>query len=320
MQNIRFGRTALKVSELCFGTMTFGAETDEAESGKLYAACRDAGINFFDCADVYAGGDSERILGRLIAHERDDVIITTKCGFGQFKGAGRAVIRRSCEESLKRLNIDRIDIYYIHQWDAAAPIEETMRALEDLRASGKVAHLAVSNFAAWQIAKANGISAREGWATFEVMQPMYNLLKRQAEVELLPLAQAENIAVMPYGPAAGGLLSGKYASGGTGRFSTRNDYQRRYGDDYFHDAAARFTALAADKGIHPMTLAVAWSAAHPAITTPIIGARSMEQLPAQLAAADLDMTAELRAEITALSLTPPPATDRLDDVTTTKNA
>lgn len=315
MQNVRLGRTALNVSELCFGTMTFGAEADEAESSKLYAACRDAGVNFFDCADVYAGGDSERILGRLIAHERDEVTITTKCGFGQFRGAGRAAIRRSCEESLKRLNTDRIDIYFIHQWDNAAPVEETMRALEDLRTSGKIAHLAASNFAAWQVAKANGVSAREGWASFDVIQPMYNLLKRQAEVELLPMAQAEDIAVMPYGPAAGGLLSGKYAAGGVGRFSDRDDYRRRYGDDYFHETAARFTALAAEKGVHPMTMAVAWSAAHPAITTPIIGARTVEQLADQLAASDIDMNADLRAEITALSRTPPPATDRLDDVT-----
>ena len=313
MQTIRLGRTGARVSELCFGTMSFGGDADEATSGRIYGACRDAGIDFFDCADVYAGGRSEEILGRLIREHRDEVFITSKCAMGAVKGATRRGIRLSCEASLKRLGVDRIDLYFMHRWDPSVPLEETMRALEDLRASGKVAHLGCSNYAAWQIAKANGIAVREGWAPFEVIQPMYNLIKRQAEVEILPLAEAEDLAVISYGPAAGGLLTNKYAGGGEGRFSVNAEYQKRYDDPWFHEVAAAFSGFARDRGFDPMSLAVAWTKAHPAVTCPIIGARSPEQLAASLAALDVDMTEALHAEVAALSRTPPPATDRLEE-------
>lgn len=313
MKSVRLGRTGAQVSELCFGTMSFGGDADEATSGAIYAACRDAGINFFDCADVYAGGKSEEILGSLIKGHRDEVFITSKCAMGPLKGGSRRAVRLSCEASLKRLNVDRIDLFFMHRWDDATPIEETLRALEDLRAAGKVAHIGCSNYAAWQIAKANGIAAREGWAPFEVIQPMYNLIKRQSEVEILPLAASEDLAVISYGPGAGGLLTGKYAGGASGRFSVNKEYQKRYDEPYFHEVSAQFSALAASKGVHPMTLAVAWAKANPAITCPIIGARSVEQLAPSLAAADFEMTEALHAEITALSRTPAPATDRLEE-------
>ena len=313
MKSVRLGRTGASVSELCFGTMSFGGDADEATSGAIYARCRDAGIDFFDCADAYAGGKSEEILGRLIKGHRDEVFITSKCGMGQWKTATRRDIRRSCEASLKRLGVDRIDLYFIHRWDAATPVEETMRALEDLRAAGMIAHAGVSNYAAWQIAKANGIAAREGWAPFEVIQPMYNLIKRQSEVEILPMAAAEDMAVISYGPGAGGLLTGKYAKGAEGRFSVNTEYQKRYDDPYFHDTAVAFSEFAAAKGVHPMTLAVSWVMRNPAITCPIIGARSVEQLEASLAAADFEMDDALFEEMTAMSRTPPPATDRLED-------
>ena len=312
MKTVRLGRTGAPVSELCFGTMSFGGDADEATSGAIYAKCRDAGIDFFDCADVYAGGKSEEILGRLIKGHRDEVFITSKCGMGQWKGAARRDIRRSCEASLKRLGVERIDLYFTHRWDPATPIEETLRALEDLRREGKIAHLGCSNYAAWQIAKANGIAAREGWAGFEVIQPMYNLIKRQSEVEILPLAASEDLAVISYGPGAGGLLTGKYAKGAEGRFSVNAEYQKRYDDPYFHNAAVAYSEFAASKGVHPMTLAVAWVARNPAITCPIIGARSVEQLEASLAAADFEMDDALFEEMTAFSRTPPPATDRLE--------
>lgn len=313
MEQVRLGRTGVRVSGLCFGTMSFGGDADEATSGAIYAACRDAGIDFFDCADVYAGGASEEILGRLIKGHRDEVFITSKCAMGPHKGATRRGIQLSCEASLKRLDVDRIDLYFMHRWDDATPLQETMRALENLRASGKVAHIGCSNYAAWQIAKANGIADKHGWAGFDVIQPMYNLIKRQSEVEILPLATADDLAVISYGPGAGGLLTGKYAGGAEGRFSVNTEYQKRYDDAYFHDVSARFSALAAEKGVHPMTLAVAWVKMNEAITCPIIGARSVEQLGASLAAADFDMSPELHAEITALSRTPAPATDRLEE-------
>ncbi|MEO0361826.1 MAG: aldo/keto reductase, partial [Pseudomonadota bacterium] len=204
MKQVRLGRTGAEVSELCFGTMSFGGDADEAASAAIYAACRDAGIDFFDCADVYAGGVSEEILGRLVKGHRDEVFITSKCAMGRHKGTSRRAVRLSCEASLRRLAVERIDLYFVHRFDPATPLEETMRALEDLRASGKVAYLGCSNYAAWQIAKANGIAAREGWAGFDVIQPMYNLIKRQSEVEILPLAAAEDLAVISYGPGAGG--------------------------------------------------------------------------------------------------------------------
>lgn len=316
MKTVRLGRTGARVSALCFGTMSFGGDADEAESGRIYAACRDAGIDFFDCADVYAGGRSEEILGRLIRGHRDEVFITSKCFMGRHKGASRRAIRLSCEASLKRLGVERIDLFFMHRWDETVPLEETMRALEDLRAEGKVAHLGCSNYAAWQIAKANGIAAARGWAPFEVIQPMYNLIKRQAEVEILPLAAAEDLAVISYGPGAGGLLTGKYEGDfgkEPGRFAVNQEYRKRYDEPWFHEVAAAFSAFAKAKGVHPMTLAVAWAAAHPAITCPIIGARSVAQLEASLAAAEFPMPPELRAEIAALSRTPPPATDRLEE-------
>jgi aryl-alcohol dehydrogenase-like predicted oxidoreductase len=314
MKQVRFGRTGASVSEFCFGTMSFGHEADESACGEIYAACRDAGINFFDSADVYAGGLSEEILGRLIKGHRDEVFITSKVGMGEIKGASRGAIRNACEASLTRLGVERIDLYFIHAWDENTPIQETLRALEDLRREGKIAYLGCSNFAAWQIAKANGVAAREGLASFEVVQPMYNLIKRQAEVEILPLARAEDLAVMSYGPGAGGYLTGKYAKGaGGGRFDQNEMYRKRYDDPYFAEVAEAFTAFAAEKGVHPMTLSVSWVRRNPAVTCPIIGARSTAQLAASLAGVEFEMSDELYAEMTALSRTPPPATDRLEE-------
>lgn len=313
MDKVRLGRTGVPVSELCFGTMTFGNGADETESAEIYGACRDAGIDFFDCADVYAGGESERILGRLIKDHRDEVFITSKCGMGAIKGATRRGIRASCEASLRRLGVERIDLYFVHRWDAATPLEETLRALEDLRAAGMIAYLGCSNYAAWQIAMANGIAAKEGLAPFEVLQPMYNLIKRQVEVEILPLARQMDLAVMSYGPAAGGLLTNKYAGGGAGRFSVNTEYQKRYDDPWFHETAAAFAALALEEGVDPMTLAVAWVMANPDVTCPLIGARSVAQLGPSLAAASYEMPAEVMDLLMAMSRTPPPATDRLEE-------
>jgi aryl-alcohol dehydrogenase-like predicted oxidoreductase len=201
-------------------------------------------------------------------------------------------------------------------FDTNTPIEETLRALDDLVHQGKILYPAVSNWAAWQIAKALGISAREELARFECIQPMYNLVKRQAEVEILPLATSEQMGVIPYSPLGGGLLTGKYSTSQKpelGRLVTNEMYAVRYGEALYYEIATNFTAYAADKGYHPATLAVAWVMAHPAVTAPIIGARTVEQLESSLAALEVDMTPEWRAEISALSYTPPPAHDRLEE-------
>ncbi len=313
-----FGRSGVLVSELCFGTMTFGAEADAAESAKMYAACREAGINFFDCADSYAGGKSEEILGSLIASERDSIVVTSKFSNRMGSdvnalGSSRRHIQRSVENSLSRLKTDRIDVYFVHVFDQLTAMEETVRALDDLVRSGKVLYLGVSNWAAWQIEKALGYSERKNLARFECVQPMYNLVKRQAEVEILPMAAAEGMAVMTYSPMGGGLLTGKYASGSDGRLKEKEQYAKRYSDPRTLEIAERFTAFAKQLGVPAPVLAISWVKANPAVTCPLIGARSMEQLSGLLPAADFPMTPELYAELSALSYAPAPATDRTEE-------
>ena len=314
------GKTGVKVSQLCFGTMSFGDIADEAESARMFNRCLDVGINFFDCANTYAGGRSEEILGKLMADKRDDLVITTKVvspvndGINS-RGSSRRHIQMQVENSLRRLNTDHIDVYFLHHFDNDTPVEATLRALDDLVHQGKILYPAVSNWAAWQIAKALGVSALMSLARIECTQPMYNLVKRQAEVEILPLCQSENVGVIPYSPLGGGLLTGKYAnqSETQGRLATNKMYATRYSEDLYHEVAANFANYASDKGYHPATLAVAWVMAHPAVTAPIIGARNLDQLESSLAALEVDMTPEWRAEISALSYEPPPAHDRLEE-------
>ena len=316
------GATGIKVSRLCFGAMSFGGDAPPETAHRLYQRCREAGINFFDVADVYASGRSEEILGQCIAPERDKVIVTSKAYFPTDKtapnarGASRRHLMLACEASLRRLGTDYIDLYFIHRFDDHTDLHETLRALDDLVTQGKVVYLGASNFAAWQVAKALGISAREGWAKFICLQPMYNLVKRIAEVEILPMALSERLAVIPYSPLAGGLLTGKYAGASrpeVGRFLENAMYQKRYGDELTHEVANRFADFARERGCSPAALAVAWVGAHPAVTAPIIGARNLDQLEDVLSAADIDMTADLYDEIAALSPAPPPATDRSEE-------
>jgi aryl-alcohol dehydrogenase-like predicted oxidoreductase len=217
MQYRLLGKTGVKVSQLCFGTMSFGGDADEDTSRAMFNRCLDAGINFFDCANVYQRGQAEEILGRCMQGKRHELVITSKFFFPMGNqpnqgGASRKHILHSIEETLNRLDTDYLDLYFIHRFDENTRLEETLKALDDLVAAGMIHYPAVSNFAAWQIAKALGISALHDWAGFECIQPMYNLLKRQAEVEILPLAQSENLGVISYSPLAGGYLSGKYSS------------------------------------------------------------------------------------------------------------
>ncbi|HZN86309.1 MAG TPA: aldo/keto reductase [Burkholderiales bacterium] len=313
------GRTGVQVSELCFGTMSFGGDADEATAAQMYKACRDAGINFFDCADQYSKGKAEEILGRLVKGHRDQLVLTTKCYNPSSedindRGTSRRHVARAVEASLKRLQTDRVEVLFLHQYDARTPIEESMRALEDLVRSGKVLYPAVSNWSAWQTQRAVDIQERNSWARLQVHQPMYNLVKRQAEVEILPMAEANGIGVIPYSPGAAGLLSGKYSGEASGRLKTNKMYEARYGEPWMFEVAETFVDFCRQKGLHPVSAAVAWVGAHPAITAPIIGARNLDQLKDSLNAAKVDMSAALRAEITALSRTPPPATDRLEEI------
>jgi aryl-alcohol dehydrogenase-like predicted oxidoreductase len=218
---------------------------------------------------------------------------------------------------LQRLRTDYIDPYFVHAFDQSILIEDLMRALDDLVRDGKILYPAVSNWAAWQIAKALGVSARESRARFECIQPLYNLVKRQAEVEILPLAKAEGLGVITYNPLGGGLLTGKYGvdtKPASGRLLERENYIRRYGDPLYYQAAQRLSEHAKDRAVHPAALAVAWVMAHPAVTAPILGVRNVTQLNDLLSASDIKMTAEWRAEISAFAPSPPPHHDRSEEL------
>jgi aryl-alcohol dehydrogenase-like predicted oxidoreductase len=315
------GNTGVKVSELCFGTMSFGGDADEPTSRQLFQYCRDHGINFFDCANIYNSGRSEEILGEHIQGCRKDVVITSKVYFPTSNdvnalGASRRHIMTAVEESLKRLKTDYIDIYFMHKFDNFTPLEETLRALDDLVHQGKILYTGASNYAAWQVSKALGISAKEGLARFACIQPMYSLVKRQAEVEILPMAQAENLGVIPYSPLAAGLLAGKYSKDkkpDSGRLIDNKVYKVRYGFDWMYKTADQFCELARKHDFKPGSLAVAWVAAHPAVTAPIIGARSLEQLESSVRSIEIEITQELKSKISALSPEPQPATDRSEE-------
>ena len=319
------GRTGVQVSELCFGTMSFGGDADEATAAKMYKAVRDAGINFFDSADEYNKGRSEEILGRLIKGHRENLVLATKCHNAisedvNARGTSRRHVTRAVEASLKRLQTDRVEVLFLHRFDKSTPIDEAMRALEDLVRSGKILYPAVSNWSAWQTQRAVDIQERNNWARLQVTEPMYSLVKRQAEVEILPMAEANRIGVIAYSPAAAGLLSGKYSGKqgpkAAGRLKSNKSYEARYSEKWMFETADKFVALCKKKGLHPVSTAVAWVGAHPAITAPIIGARNLEQLRASLDSVRIEMTPALRAEITALSRTPAPATDRLEELKT----
>ena len=298
------------VSKFSFGTMQFGGKADADQSRKMYDASRAAGINFFDTAYVYTEGHSEKLLGQFAKHERDDLVIATKCG--SVGGTGSANIRAQLEESRARLDMDTVDIFYLHKWDGDTSLDETFTTLAELREAGLFRYIGVSNYSAWQTMKAACIAQGLG-IRIDILQPMYNLVKRQAEVEILPMAISEGFNVAPYSPLGGGLLTGKYASGGQGRILDDKSYNTRYGVDWMHTTATDLTKLAAEVGVHPVTLAVSWVAQHAGVTQPIISARSEAQLVPSLEAMTFRMPADLYDRITALSIQPAPATDRLEE-------
>jgi aryl-alcohol dehydrogenase-like predicted oxidoreductase len=317
------GNTGVKVSRVALGTMSFGGDADDATAAAIWRAARDAGVNLFDTADVYNEGRSEQVLGRLMREERDQIVVASKAYFPTGKGANdrgasRYHLVRAVEASLRRLDTDRIDLYYLHRFDDVTALDETLRGLEDLVRAGKILYPACSNFAAWQVAHALGIQRLHGWAPLVAIQPMYNLVKRQAEVEILPVARSLGLAVIPYSPTGGGLLTGKYGPDRRperGRLIDTQMYAVRYSDPRYLTTAGQLAALAAELGHAPATLAVAWVASHPGVTSVLIGGRNPEQLAPTLAACQLVLDEATRARISALSPEPPPATDRNEEVT-----
>ena len=303
MDYVRLGRTGLKVSRLCLGTMTFGLQCDEPTSTAILDAAFAGGITFLDTADVYplggglpTAGRTEEIVGRWLAGRRDEVVLATKChgAMGPApwqQGNSRKHIIEAAEASLRRLQTDYIDLYQLHGPDPDTPLDETVAAMDHLVQSGKVRYIGCSNFLAYQVALAIGRSEARGLVRFESVQPRYNLLFRQIERELLPLCREEQIGVIPYNPIAGGMLSGKHVFGSPteGSRFTLGNAADRYQDRYWHEEmfgdVERIRAVADDAGLGMVTLALAWVMANPAITAPIIGASRPEQLADSLAAA-----------------------------------
>ncbi|MCC1493920.1 aldo/keto reductase [Cognatishimia sp. F0-27] len=298
------------VRPYAFGTMQFGGRADAQASEALFNAALDAGITHFDTAYLYNGGESETLLGRFAGSRREDLYIATKACY--HAPATAEALRTSLAVSLERLGMDFVDLLYLHRFDPDTPLEETLSGFAELQSEGSIRHIGLSNFAAWQVMKAQGI-ARSLGTRIDAIQPMYNLVKRQAEVEILPMAADQAIAVYSYSPLGGGLLTGKYARGEEGRITTDAHYAKRYSDEKMHQAAGRLTELAKTYDVEPATLAAAWVAHHPLRPRPILSARSVEQLRPSLAAMSFEMDATLYAELSALMPAPPPATDRLEE-------
>lgn len=297
-------------SRFAFGTMQFGGRADPDESRAMYDACRAAGINHFDTAYVYTEGASESLLGAMVGAERDSVFVATKAGY--VGGAGSDTIKAQFDVSRKRLGLDTVDLLYLHRFDPETDLSETMACFAELKQAGHIRYVGLSNFAAWQVMKAQAVGQQFDLRV-DALQPMYNLVKRQAEVELLPMCADQQIAAIPYSPLGGGLLTGKYARGESGRLTDDTRYAARYGADWMPQAAAELTEIGRDVGVDPATLAVAWVAAHPARPVPIISARNTTQLAPSLRATTFEMTPELYNRLSALSPAPAPATDRSEE-------
>lgn len=308
----RLGRTGLKVTEVCLGTMTFGHQCDEAASFAIMNKAADHGVNFIDTADAYpvppsleTAGRTEEIIGRWLKGKRRQYVLATKCrlrvGPGpNDEGLSRRHIIDAVDDSLRRLQTDYIDLYQPHTPDPDTPIEETLRALDDLVHQGKIRYLGCSNFAAWQLALALGVSTQHDWARFDCVQPRYNLLYREIESELLPLCRDQGVGVIVYNPLAGGFLTGRYQSleapaAGT-RFGLGGATGPLYRDRYWHEtqlnAVRELQKTLAPRGRSLIRVAIAWVLAQPGITSAIVGASRAEQLDESLAAVKLQLTKE----------------------------
>lgn len=286
-------KTGLKVSRVSFGTMTFGAQTDEATAHRIIDRCLDAGINFIDTANVYNRGAAETITGKILKGRRDKVILATKvCNkMGDAPddvGLSRAAMRKAIDASLNRLGTDYVDLYYLHLPDYSTPIEETVETMEELVRAGKVRFPAISNYAAWQVTEVLCLCEKRGYRPYYISQPMYNLIARGIEDEYLPFCQRFGVAVVPYNPLAGGLLTGKHSRQSGPTPGTRFDGNKMYLDRYWHDddfaAVEELRTIAADAGKTLVELAFQWLLSRPLVDSIILGASRLEQLEENLKA------------------------------------
>jgi aryl-alcohol dehydrogenase-like predicted oxidoreductase len=293
MESRKLNHTDITVSRVSFGTMTFGSQTDAPAARRMIDRCLDAGVNFFDTANVYNKGQAEIILGKALAGRRDKVILATKVRGKMSEGPAESglsapAIYKAIDASLQRLGTDYVDVYYMHAPDYETPIEETLVTMNDLVNAGKVRYPAVSNYAAWQIAEMHCISARNNLRAPYISQPMYNLVARGIEEEFVPFTKRFGVSIVPYNPLAGGLLTGKYMKDRKpipgGRFDHNELYQGRYWHDDYFAAVQELEAIARDVGRSPVELSLQWLLTQPYVDSVILGASRMEQLEENLQA------------------------------------
>src|ERR687893_817976 len=320
MEYRRLGHSGLYVSSLTLGTMTFGGrggfskvgDTGVARAMRQVDLCLDAGVNLFDTANIYSGGESEQVLGEAISGRRDDLTLATKVrmsvgGGPNDTGLSRHHIIRQCEESLRRLDTDYVDLYQVHEWDGLTPLEETLEALDTLVRSGKVRYVGSSNYAGWQLMKALGISERFGLQRYVSQQIHYTLQAREAEYELVPVALDQGCSILVWSPLAGGLLSGKYRrdeDASEGRHVEGWDEPPVYDTDKLYDTVDVLVEIAEERGVSAAQVGLAWLLGRPGVASMIIGARTDEQLADNLRAAELELSEEERRRLDEVSALP----------------
>jgi aryl-alcohol dehydrogenase-like predicted oxidoreductase len=310
MEPVQLGRSGLRVSPLSLGTMTFGATAAPDVARRIANRALDAGVFAWDTADMYGSGTSEQIVGELLKGRRERVVLATKAFATMGPGANDGGLSArhliaACDASLKRLGTDWIDLYYLHLPDRSVPLEETLRAMEDLVRSGRVRYVGCSNYRAWEVAQLHHTAEGHGWQPVSATQPLYNIANRDIEVELLPMAQAYGLGVITYSPLARGVLTGKYAWGsdapGESRLA-RSD--KRFLQAEWREASVRaaevLAGVASSAGMTPTQLAIRWTVANTLISSVILGVRTEEQLVEQLAAMDFPWTDALEAAVDAV--------------------
>ena len=321
MKHTSFGHTGLRVSKLCLGTMTFGFQCEEAQSFAIMDAAAAGGVDFFDTADVYPlgadvdlAGRTEEIVGAWLKGKRHDFILASKC-VGKMgpkpwdQGMSRKHVLEAIDASLRRLGTDYVDLYQLHGYDPLTPLDEALEALDAVVLSGKARYVGVSNWTAHKVARALGRGELKNWARIDSVQPRYNLLFRPFERDLLPLCHEEGVAVIPYNPLAGGLLTGKHAGDTAPQQGSRFTlgragamYQTRYWDEHKFETVEALRTVAAEAGLSMTTMAVRWVLSHPAVTAPIIGASRPEQLAESLAAGEAGpLPDDLKAKLDELT-------------------